>query len=103
NGRYFGGGMHIAPDAELDDGAFDVIAVGDLSKADFLLHGHRMYRGSHLSLDGVTCRRARVVEAAPVDGAEVLLDVDGETPGILPATFQLVPRALSLIVPGSAA
>ena len=34
NGRYFGGGMMICPDAEPDDGLFDVLLLGDLTKRD---------------------------------------------------------------------
>ena len=99
NGRYFGGGMHIAPDAELDDGQFDVVAMGDVSKWDLLRHGRRIYNGTHLELDKVSHRRARTVRAEPVGSEPVRLDVDGETPGILPATFRLLPGALRLVVP----
>lgn len=103
NGRYFGGGMFIAPDAELDDGQFDVVAVGDMSKWDMLRHGGKLYRGSHLQLDKVTSRRARTVRAEPVGGGTVRLDVDGETPGTLPATFRILPAALRLVAPASSA
>jgi YegS/Rv2252/BmrU family lipid kinase len=107
NGRYFGGGMFIAPHAEVDDGYFDVIVLGDLSTRDLVLHGRRMYKGTHLSMDKVSHRRARVVRAEPIDpghqgsdpGNKVELDVDGETPGVLPATFTLLPGAISVIVP----
>jgi diacylglycerol kinase family enzyme len=102
NGRYFGGGMLIAPHAEVDDGYFDVIALGDLTMKDMLLSGRRVYTGTHLSLDKVSHRRARVVRAEPLHGhggGEVELDVDGETPGILPATFTLLPGAISVMVP----
>ena len=50
NGRFFGGGMRMAPEAELDDGFFDVVAVGDMGVADFLFRGHRLYRGTHLTI-----------------------------------------------------
>jgi len=101
NGRYFGGGMHIAPDAELDDGLFDVVALGDLGLKDFVLNSRRIYAGTHLTLDKVSCRRAAVLHAAPASSDQTVeLDVDGETPGLLPATFRIVPRALDLIVPG---
>lgn len=100
NGRYFGGGMFIAPDAELDDGYFDVVAMGDLGLKDLALNGRRMYNGTHLGHDKVSHRRARVVRAEPaVPGEEVELDVDGETPGVLPATFRVLPRALHVIAP----
>lgn len=103
NGRYFGGGMFIAPEAELDDGFFDVVALGDLGLKDFLFKSRRIYAGTHLTMDKVSHRRARVVYAAPASsGQTVELDIDGETPGILPATFRVMPRALELIVPGPA-
>jgi diacylglycerol kinase (ATP) len=101
NGRYFGGAMMVAPHAELDDGQFDVIAMGDFGFADLLRSGRRLYQGTHLAMDKVTARRARVVEAEPIDpGAVIELDVDGENPGRLPARFELVPAALWLVVPG---
>lgn len=99
NGRYFGGGMQIAPMAELDDGWFDVVALGDFGFSDFLVNGHHIYTGSHIGMDGVTHRRAKKFYAEPVDAEEVELDVDGETPGILPAAFTMLPGALFLVVP----
>lgn len=101
NGRFFGGGMQVAPEAELDDGLFDVIAIGDLGMTDFLLKSRRLYAGTHLTMDKVSHRRAAEIHAAPADPTGIVeLDVDGETPGILPATFRNVPRALDVIVPG---
>jgi diacylglycerol kinase family enzyme len=101
NGRYFGGAMMVAPHAELDDGQFDVIAMGDFGFGDLLTSGRRLYKGTHLTMDKVTARRARVVEAEPIDPAGVVeLDVDGENPGRLPARFELVPSALWLVAPG---
>jgi diacylglycerol kinase (ATP) len=100
NARYFGGGMKIAPDAKLDDGYFDVVAVGDLGAHKILMNAPRLYNGSHLSMDQVSHAPARKVVARPAeDGATVLLDVDGELPGCLPATFQLVPLALRVRCP----
>ena len=102
NGRYFGGAMMIAPNAEVDDGVFDVICMGDLGFGDLLKSGRRLYKGTHLSMDKVTARRARVVEAEPVDPkATVELDVDGEAPGMLPARFEIVPGALWMVGPGA--
>ncbi len=100
NGRFFGGGMKVAPDAEVDDGAFDVVAMGDFGFGDLLRSGRRLYQGTHLTMDKVSHRRARVVEAAPIDpGAVVELDVDGENLGRLPARFELVPAAVWMAVP----
>lgn len=100
NGRYFGGGMMVAPHAELDDGLFDVVAMGDFGFGDLVRSGRRLYKGTHLAMDKVTSRRARLVEAEPLEpGAVVELDVDGECPGRLPARFELVPAALWMVVP----
>lgn len=102
NGKYFGGKMKVAPNAEVDDGWFDVIAMGDFTFADLLASGRRLYQGTHLSMAKVTARRARVVEAEPVDPKAIVeLDVDGECPGVLPARFEVVPSALWMVVPGA--
>lgn len=100
NGRYFGGGMKIAPHAELDDGQFEVIAIGDVGLWELITSGTRIYKGTHLALPKVSARRAYRVEALPTEAeADILLDVDGEAPGALPATFTLLPKALRVVVP----
>jgi YegS/Rv2252/BmrU family lipid kinase len=100
NGQWFGGGMHIAPEAQLDDGLFDIVTLGDLSPWDFVKDGHRVYRGTHLDMNKISFRRARRLDASPATpGESVLLDVDGEAPGSLPASFTLLPRALDVLVP----
>jgi YegS/Rv2252/BmrU family lipid kinase len=97
NGRYFGGGMKVAPNAALDDGLFDVVTLGDFTFADLLLRGLDIYSGKHLSNPKVTVHRARRVEATvDGEGAAVLLDVDGEQPGRLPASFEMVPGGLKV-------
>jgi YegS/Rv2252/BmrU family lipid kinase len=95
NGQYFGGGMHMAPMARPDDGVFDVVVMHDMSRRDFLRDPNAIYRGEHLKDPKVLSLRGRRVVAEPLDGAPVLLDVDGEGPGRLPATFTLLPGALN--------
>ncbi len=95
NARYFGGGMKIAPDAKLTDGKFDVISVGDLSALKLFTSAPRVYLGSHLSMPEVSHTLARKVTVRPADrDKEVALEIDGELPGKLPATFQIIPEAL---------
>ena len=101
NGRYFGAGMLVAPSARMDDGWLDVTVWKGLGFADFLTKRRMLYDGSHVRLPNTRCLRARVVEAEPVGGAEVLLDVDGEQPGRLPARWTLRPQALRVRVPGA--
>ncbi|AKF05580.1 diacylglycerol/lipid kinase family protein [Sandaracinus amylolyticus] len=96
NGRFFGGGMQIAPRAEIDDGLFDVVGLEMDVSASFGLTS-RIYRGRHLDRPGVSFERARRVRAEPVsEGDHVLLDVDGEAPGRLPATFSVRASAIHL-------
>ncbi|MCA9772244.1 MAG: diacylglycerol kinase family lipid kinase [Myxococcales bacterium] len=96
NGRYFGGGMHIAPRATIDDGLFDVVAL-ELTAAQSLKNIGAVYGGTHLGRRGVWhTRGARVVAEPIVAGERVLLDVDGEAPGALPATFEVRAGVLSL-------
>ena len=99
NARYFGGGMKIAPDAKLTDGKFDVVGIGDLSALKLFTSAPRVYLGSHLSMPEVSHALARKVTVRPPDReTEVALEVDGELPGRLPATFQIIPEALRVRV-----
>jgi diacylglycerol kinase (ATP) len=100
NGRYFGSGMMVAPQARVDDGLFDIVIWKGLGLKDFLVRRSMIYDGTHVRLPNTRTTRAQVVEAEPLQGAEVLLDVDGEQPGKLPARFSILPGALRLRVPG---
>ncbi len=98
NGQYLGGGMRIAPDAELADGLLDVVCVGDLSRSVFLRLFPRVYKGTHLGLEAVRSLRGRSVVIRPLGEAKpVLVDVDGETPGYLPLAARIFPGALQLV------
>jgi YegS/Rv2252/BmrU family lipid kinase len=97
NGRYFGGGMKIAPDADPSDGLFDVIALHDLSAAQGMALAHRIYQGSHVGQPGVRVARGERIEAESlVPRAEVLIDMDGETPGRLPLVARIAKGALKI-------
>jgi len=101
NGRFFGGGMQIAPEADPCDGLFDVVILGNLAMPEILLNLRSVYEGTHLGLPKVEHFRASHVRAEPVEpGEHVLLDVDGEQPGSLPAEFTVVKQALAICVPG---
>lgn len=100
NAKYFGGGMYIAPDAKLNDGKFDVVCIGDLSTGKILTNAHKLYLGTHFSIEEVNHALASRVVAQPLNRDELIkLEVDGELPGLLPATFEIVPKALRVRVP----
>jgi YegS/Rv2252/BmrU family lipid kinase len=100
NARYFGGGMKIAPEARLNDGRFDVITIGDLGATRILANAPRLYLGKHLSMQQVHHQHAQRVSVRPVSrDAQVTIEVDGELPGRLPATFEILPGALRVRCP----
>ncbi len=103
NARYFGGGMKIAPDAKLADGKFDVVTIGDLGALKIFTNAPRLYLGAHLSMPEVGHALAQTITARPaVKNEEVAIELDGELPGRLPATFQIIPEALRIRCPHKA-
>lgn len=96
NGSYFGAGMRVAPEARPDDGLLDMVIVAEMSKLGMVRRIPRLYAGTHLELPEVTCVRGRRMQATAPDGGELFLDVDGEAPGTLPASFEILPGAIGL-------
>src|ERR1700686_2441962 len=103
NGRFFGGGMEVAPGARIDDGIFHVTIWSGFGLGDFILKAGRMYDGSHVKLAGTRVATAKTVRLAPGAAArvgasaEVAVEADGEELGHLPADFTILPGALSLL------
>jgi diacylglycerol kinase family enzyme len=95
NGRFFGGGMKICPAAKLDNGTLDLVILGDFTRMRVMTQINRVYSGNHLTLEEVSSAAVRTLEAAAVDSdAMVPIELDGETPGRLPAKFEVLPGAL---------
>ena len=96
NGRYFGGGMHIAPEAKLDDSLLDMLIVGDFGKLELLRVFHRVYKGSHLTYPKIRLEKDSKISIE--SSQKFLLHADGELLGEGPVTFSLLPKALTLVV-----
>jgi diacylglycerol kinase (ATP) len=97
NCEWLGGGMHMTPNAEPDDGLFDVLLIGDITKRDLVQTLPKIYRGTHLPhprAEELRGRRVRVDAPTPLP-----VELDGEQPGTTPAEFEVLPRALRLRVP----
>src|SRR3954463_8681017 len=108
NGRWHGGAMMLAPEAEPDDGLFDVILIGDINKRDFVTTAPKIYKGTYLAHPKVELLRAPSVPVTPHPKVERLrarsvsvtaperlpIELDGEQVGATPARFEVVPRAL---------
>ena len=97
NGRFFGGGLEICPDAEPDDALFDVLTIGDVTKRDLVLTVPKMYRGTHLPHPKAELLRGSSVTVA--SDTPLPIELDGEQPGTTPVTFEVVPQAFRLRVP----
>jgi YegS/Rv2252/BmrU family lipid kinase len=100
NSRAFGGGMFIAPDAELDDGEFDVIGVGEVGKLRFVSNLPKVFKGTHVKESEVQVFRAARLELTA--GRPYPVYADGEHLTDLPVTLRVLPRALSVLVPPAA-
>ena len=100
NGAYYGGGMHIAPGARVDDGLMDLCIVGDLGRAAALRQIPNLYRGRHVDHPRVEMRRVRRLT---VEGeAGTLIHLDGEPFGGLPLEAEIRPGAVTVAVPSRA-
>jgi YegS/Rv2252/BmrU family lipid kinase len=97
NGQWHGGAMWLAPDARPDDGLFDVVVIGDVTKLDFITTAPKIYKGTYLAHPKVELLRSPTVT---VDAPERLpIELDGEQVGTTPASFEIVPAALRVRVP----
>ena len=97
NGRFFGGGLEICPEAEPDDGLFDVLTIGDVTKRDLVQTMPKMYRGTHLPHPKAELLRGSSVTVT--SETPLPIELDGEQPGTTPATFEVAAGALRLRVP----
>jgi diacylglycerol kinase (ATP) len=100
NGRYFGGGMMIAPHASLENGALDIVVVGNVGMPTFLKDSPLLYKGKHLAQPYIRSFRGSAVEVIPLGDTPVLLECDGEQVGRLPVRYEILPQALRLFGPG---
>jgi YegS/Rv2252/BmrU family lipid kinase len=97
NSRAFGGGMFIAPHAELDDGLLDVITIADVGKLRYLRGIPSVFKGAHIEKEEVGEARAATVEIRA--DRQFAVWADGEHLTDLPATLSTLPGALRVIAP----
>lgn len=97
NSRAYGGGMFIAPDAELDDGLLDVVRTGEVSKLRFLRHLPQVFEGRHVENEEV--RVSRAAEVRIEADRPFAVYADGDHIADLPATVRILPGALRVIAP----
>ena len=98
NGCYLGGGMQVAPQAELGDSLLDVVIVGDVGKFELLKTLPRVYKGTHLTHPKVRMEKTPHITIESELSERLLVHADGELLGEAPASFWLMPAALSIVV-----
>jgi diacylglycerol kinase (ATP) len=98
NGEYFGGGMWVAPGARIDDGKFQVVLFGDLSKGNSASLIGLLHKAEHLDLPQVSRRNAASVSIRAAQTDPVYLDIDGEAPGRVPVLFTNLHQILKMKV-----
>ena len=97
NGQWHGGATWLAPEARPDDGVFDVVLIGDVTKRDFVTTSPKLYKGTYLAHPKIDLLRSTAVG---VDAPERLpIELDGEQVGTTPARFEVIPAALRVRVP----
>jgi diacylglycerol kinase family enzyme len=94
NAKYFGGGLMIAPMAEIDDGLLDLAVIGDFRKFELIKQVPGVYKGKHVTHPKFVHRRTKSVRIETSVPAKVQLD--GELVGEAPVTFSVEPSALLL-------
>jgi len=96
NGQFAGGGLPIAPQANLSNGLLDVVLVPKRPAAEMALLAAQMLLGKHISSDAVPFRRAKKISVLSRPG--MWFNADGETVGNEPAVFQIIPHALQFVI-----
>jgi YegS/Rv2252/BmrU family lipid kinase len=97
NSKAYGGGMYVAPQAELDDGEFDIVMGSASSKWTFLKDLPKVFKGTHGELPYVQTLRGKKVELSA--DRPFTIYADGDPIGELPATVGISPRSLNILVP----
>lgn len=98
NGKFYGGGMKIAPSAIPDDGQLDLCLVRQLSRLKVIGMLPRVFSGGHTRCSEVSMHCLTKLEVSTKEPADIW--ADGELIGMTPALFRIAPRALSVLAPG---
>jgi len=96
NGHYLAENIQIAPHARLDDGLLDVVIVGDVNKSELLKIWPALYSGNHITHPKIKQRKTRAITVESYE--QLLVEVDGDVLGESPASFWILPSALTVVV-----
>ena len=97
NGKWFGNGLGVAPDAVLDDGFFEIAILGDIGLLDYLKHLDTVKKGEKVIHPEVNYNRFKEITITSGDGSSVPIDMDGEFVGYAPLTLKNIPQTINFI------
>lgn len=95
NSGYYGYGLHVAPDAAVDDGLLDIVVFRHMPRRRFFAVMRELTEGRHVRRPEIEVLRGREVRVEA--DREVILGGDGELVGTLPATMRVLPGALRVL------
>ncbi len=101
NTPYTGGGLHMAPGAQIDDGLLDVVVVDDIGRLNLMLNFPKAYRGKHLDHPSFTLHQSQTVRITSPEPMPKMFD--GDLIGTSPLEASVVPRSLKVVVDSSSA
>ena len=87
--------MRVAPDAQIDDGLFDICLLSEAGRWEFICAFPRVFKGTHVTHRRVTMLRARDIQIESDPPLPLL--IDGEVIGTTPVTFRLLPAAIKIM------
>ena len=96
NGQFGGGGMWLGKGSDMQNGAMKMILIPPMSKYRLLRSVPKLYSGTTGSVEGIIEAQISSLQASAISDDAVRIDIDGEQPGILPATFCVLPKVLNV-------
>lgn len=96
NGKYFGSGLCVAPNAKMNDGIFETFTCGDVSVLEFIRYSGALKREKMIQHPKVFYNKAQRVELSSPE--DVMLEADGELVCTLPATIEIIPQRLNFLL-----
>ena len=97
NGKFFGSGLGISPDASITDGIIQVIKIGDISVWDYIKQLGNLKKSRFIKHNEVNYSQSKKLKVSPADEQDLLIDMDGEFVGYAPLQIECVPQAINFI------
>lgn len=98
NGKFFGGGMGIAPKAKLDDGLLDITLVGNVKMGTFLKYFPKLQKQKLINHPEVHYYKTKTIEISPLENKQYPVEADGELFGFAPVKVEIIPKSITMLL-----